>query len=370
MEEKSYSNKTVIFVDDEANVLSSLRRELRKEGYKKFFTTDIDEVFSLLENNEIHVVVTDMRMPIMTGLELLREVRKKYPDIIRIVLSGYTQITTILSAINSGDIFKYITKPWDAENNLIPSIREALNVYDEKKEKENEVTELESKLKAMKEGYRESGGFGTENSTSIDMDKYDNTISMALDYSANIKETLDNLNEMLLSYHSSMSVKVKPFMTKAKYELERFEQFCNIISKNLDRSETSINLNNYFFKIIERYTQYLNKFRIKINFTQSDNLEIISNKWLLIFVIEDILKRVIIFGICNEINIQFLISGRNQVVLIRLNLNLKYEMYEADLENIFGKYFMDYYAKSSDIDVKILPKDGMCNIILDFGEQK
>jgi len=68
-------------------------------------------------------------MPEMTGLELLRIVKDKYPNIVRMVLSGYTQITTLLTAINDGEIYKYITKPWKLEENFKPSVRQAVEYY-------------------------------------------------------------------------------------------------------------------------------------------------------------------------------------------------------------------------------------------------
>ncbi len=73
---------------------------------------------------------TGMRMPEMSGLELLKIVKEKYPQVIRLVLSGYTQITTLLTAINQGEVYKYITKPWDLEDDFIPTIREALEHYE------------------------------------------------------------------------------------------------------------------------------------------------------------------------------------------------------------------------------------------------
>ena len=66
----------------------------------------------------------------MSGLELLREVKQKYPHVVRMVLSGYTQVTTVLTAVNQGEIFRYITKPWKLEEEFKPMIREAIEYYD------------------------------------------------------------------------------------------------------------------------------------------------------------------------------------------------------------------------------------------------
>ena len=120
---------TVLFVDDEDQILKSLKRGLLDEPYGKIFALSGKEALEVLEKRQVQVIVTDMRMPEMNGLELLKIVKEKYPDIIRMVLSGYTQITTLLTAINQGEIYKYITKPWKLEEEFKPAIHEALEHY-------------------------------------------------------------------------------------------------------------------------------------------------------------------------------------------------------------------------------------------------
>jgi two-component system response regulator HupR/HoxA len=121
--------RTVLFVDDEEKVLSSLRRGLLDEPYNTLFANGGNEALEILKQQEVHVIVTDMRMPEMGGLELLRIVKEDYPHIVRMVLSGYTQVSTVLTAINQGEIYKYITKPWKLEEEFKPSIREAIEHY-------------------------------------------------------------------------------------------------------------------------------------------------------------------------------------------------------------------------------------------------
>lgn len=120
---------TVLFVDDEKKVLKSLKRGFLDEPYEKLFAISGKEALEILEKNEIHVIVTDMRMPEMNGLELLKIVKEKYPDVVRMALSGYTQISTLLTAINQGEIFKFITKPWKLEEEFKPAIHEAIEHY-------------------------------------------------------------------------------------------------------------------------------------------------------------------------------------------------------------------------------------------------
>jgi two-component system response regulator HupR/HoxA len=123
-------SKTVLFVDDEGLLLSTLKLGLEDEPYRCLFATSGAQALELLSQYKVHVIVTDMRMPEMSGLDLLKIIRQKYPNIVRMVLSGYTQVTTLLTAINEGQIYKYITKPWELENEFKPQILAALEYYD------------------------------------------------------------------------------------------------------------------------------------------------------------------------------------------------------------------------------------------------
>jgi two-component system response regulator HupR/HoxA len=127
--------RTVLFVDDEENVLSALRRGLLDEPYNLLFARSGREALEILAHSPVHVIVTDMRMPEMSGLDLLRIVKKEYPHVVRMVLSGYTQVTTLLTAINQGEVFRFITKPWRLDDEFKPAVREAVQYYDDQNQR-------------------------------------------------------------------------------------------------------------------------------------------------------------------------------------------------------------------------------------------
>ncbi len=135
--------RTVLFVDDEEKILKSLKRGLLDEPYNILLATSGKEAIGILKREEVHIIVTDMRMPEMSGLELLRIVKEDYPGIVRIVLSGYTQVTTLLTAINQGEIFKFITKPWQLEEEFKPAIREAVEYYEFRNQRQTVEAESE-----------------------------------------------------------------------------------------------------------------------------------------------------------------------------------------------------------------------------------
>lgn len=135
-------SRTILFVDDEERVLRSIQRSLLDEPYNTLFAKSGPEALEILEENEVHVIVTDMRMPEMSGLELLKIVKEKYPHIVRLVLSGYTQVGTLLTAINQGEIFKFITKPWKPETDFKSVIHQAVEYYNLHAERDRLAAEL------------------------------------------------------------------------------------------------------------------------------------------------------------------------------------------------------------------------------------
>jgi len=104
---------TVLFVDDEANILASLRRTLRREGYEILTATNATEAFSLLAKNTVQVIVSDQRMPEMNGTEFLARVKTLHPETVRMVLSGYSEISAVTDSINKGSVYRFMLKPWN-----------------------------------------------------------------------------------------------------------------------------------------------------------------------------------------------------------------------------------------------------------------
>ncbi|MDP4535341.1 EAL domain-containing protein [Alkalimonas collagenimarina] len=111
--EREQQSKHLLLLDDEENILSALKRVLRKENYQVCTATNAEQAFELLALHDIQVVVSDQRMPGMSGTEFLSKVKAMYPDTVRLVLSGYTDLKSVTAAINEGAIYKFLTKPWD-----------------------------------------------------------------------------------------------------------------------------------------------------------------------------------------------------------------------------------------------------------------
>lgn len=114
-QEAGQEEPTLLIVDDEPYLLKSLNRCLRNQGYRILTANSAEEAFKLLAVTRVHVILSDQRMPVMSGTEFLKQVRKLYPRTIRMILSGYTDLKTVTDAINEGAIYKFLTKPWDDE---------------------------------------------------------------------------------------------------------------------------------------------------------------------------------------------------------------------------------------------------------------
>jgi diguanylate cyclase (GGDEF)-like protein len=120
--------RTLLLIDDEPHVLSSLQRLLRQDGYRVLTASGAAQAFDLLARHQVQLVLCDQRMEEMSGTELLDKIKDMYPDTFRIILSGYTDLATIMESINRGSLYRFYTKPWD-NRILRENIRAAFRHY-------------------------------------------------------------------------------------------------------------------------------------------------------------------------------------------------------------------------------------------------
>ncbi|HOE42741.1 MAG TPA: response regulator [Rhodoferax sp.] len=116
---------TLLFVDDEPSILSSLQRLFRPKGYKILTAESGDAGLAILDSQAVDLVISDMRMPKMDGAQFLEKVRQKTPETMRLLLTGYADINATINAINKGEIYRHISKPWD-DNDILLIVKKAL----------------------------------------------------------------------------------------------------------------------------------------------------------------------------------------------------------------------------------------------------
>ena len=141
----------ILCVDDEPSILSALRRLFRSHGFAVIAAESGQAGLDLLDTEPVDLVISDMRMPHMDGVVFLEHVRQRKPDILRLLLTGYADIASITGAINRGEIYRYIAKPWD-DTDIILTVQDALDrsaLLQEKRRLEALVTAQNEELKVI-----------------------------------------------------------------------------------------------------------------------------------------------------------------------------------------------------------------------------
>jgi two-component system NtrC family sensor kinase len=137
------ARKRILLVDDEQNVLKALKRLFVDTAYKIYTANSADEGLAVFAENDIALVISDYRMPGKTGVQFLAEVRERSPQTIRIILSGFADVSSIVEAINDGQVYKFLAKPWN-DQELLSTIQRAVEHYELQQENETLVNELKS----------------------------------------------------------------------------------------------------------------------------------------------------------------------------------------------------------------------------------
>lgn len=147
------SKHPILLVDDEPEILFSLRGLLRRE-FDLHTAQSGAEALEILRQHPIHLIMTDQRMPQMTGVELLRRARGEFPEAIRLVFTGYADIKAVVDAINEGQIYRYLTKPWDPDE-LVAVLHQACDYYEHLVERRRLLLDLRdhvSRCQALLQG--------------------------------------------------------------------------------------------------------------------------------------------------------------------------------------------------------------------------
>ncbi len=140
---------TILLVDDETNILKSLKRALHSSGWEILTYSHPDQALEALSFTQVDLVISDYRMPEMTGVAFLSEFRKQHPDTVRLILSGQADIGGLLGAINSAEVFRFITKPWN-DDELRITIEQALEFNRLKQENERLAETVRQQSKEIK----------------------------------------------------------------------------------------------------------------------------------------------------------------------------------------------------------------------------
>lgn len=137
MQDKSIN---VLYIDDEPHNLTAFKAAFRRD-YNIFLAESAEEGRHVLDTNDIHIILSDQRMPLETGIEFFASILHTHPEPIRILITGYTDVNAVIDAINLGQVYKYLTKPWN-ENDIRIFVSRAFEVFSLRREN----ADLASKL--------------------------------------------------------------------------------------------------------------------------------------------------------------------------------------------------------------------------------
>lgn len=140
---------TLLVVDDEADVCDSVHDLLRRE-FNVLKAKSAEEGLKLMQGNEVHIIMTDQRMPKVTGVEFLKSIRAGHPQAVRMLFTGYADLDSVIAAINQGHIFRFLKKPWQPSE-LEDAVREAASEYDRLVEHAETLDKLRGELQQLRE---------------------------------------------------------------------------------------------------------------------------------------------------------------------------------------------------------------------------
>src|SRR5258707_1078155 len=133
----------LLVIDDEPDLVQSVQDLLRFD-YRVLGATRASEGLRIMQGERVHIVMSDQRMPEMTGVEMLRQVKEKHPDAIRLLFTAYSDLNAVIDAINQGSVYRYISKPWEVED-LKATLKQAYDFYRLQEERRFLTKEVQAK---------------------------------------------------------------------------------------------------------------------------------------------------------------------------------------------------------------------------------
>jgi DNA-binding NtrC family response regulator len=161
---------SILLVDDEQGVISALQRALMDESYEIFTANSGADGLNIMKNNRIKLVISDERMPGMSGTECLTSVKNLFPSTIRIMLTGHVNLQAAMNAVNNGEIYRFFAKPWD-DLEIKLSIKSAIDKFNLEEENRRLLKTVKRQAGELKQLEMKHPGI-----TSLERDEFGNVI--------------------------------------------------------------------------------------------------------------------------------------------------------------------------------------------------
>ncbi len=317
---------TILCVDDEIDNVEALERIFRKK-YAVLKATSAAEGLALLKKNNVSLIISDQRMPKKTGVEFLKESIEYHPDAIRILLTGYTDIESVIGAINSGEVYRYITKPWDS-NDLSLTIDKAIEKYEL-------ATELKEKNIALTKAYEELKT----------LDEAKNNFMILINHELKTPLTVI-LSFLELLFETELSTEQRKYTdriaasaNKLKKIIDDVLSFVSAETGLIKVSKKKISTQSLLSEIAERYSEAAKNKKQKI-ITPKKDYSIKADPQILTSAIERLLDNAIKFGDDDSrIEIEFSSKGDDHLELAIINSGRP--MSEKTVEKILRPFTLD-----------------------------
>lgn len=331
------SELNVLFVDDETNVLTAIKRATIDEDFNSLFAVSGEKALEQFKEKEIAVVVTDMRMPNMNGLELLENVKEIYPDTVRMVLSGYAQMSQVIATVNKVGVFKYITKPWNNEDDFLPAINEALRYYNLLRENELFKIQIVEKNKLYENILNKNNNLVKNTQKDI------NYIKVATKIIFDLKNNMYNM----LKYESFKQKHINELIDKIYF------QYLETIPSNIE----SFRLDSFQSK----FDELKNKNLTIIYDNQNWNLSYLGNKRLLDLIFNNVIQI-----ITKDSNIEDVLLNVKNIDMLKFNFFIRNkESFGNITNNVESKLIinlLDGFSKIFGGKVTIVPEKFLITI--------
>ncbi len=345
MEQLDNMDYNLLIVDDEIEVTKSLARQFRRK-YKVHTAINVNEAIMVMENENIQVVVSDQRMPGLTGVDFFHKIKDRYPDALKLILTGFSDIEAVIGAINEGQVFRYITKPWNPVE-LEITIKEAFEKYElitknrklmRNLQEANQSLEEKVKLRTME---LEQSNDKLKH-LNIEKNKYVGIV--AHDLRGPIGNVF-NFSELLISQYSDLSEEQhKKFLSIIN---ERSSYSLNMIESFLDASKIESGILDLNFKIWDFSELIKNNISQNVFFADKKSQKLIfvcNEENLSILCDKDKIEQVINNLISNAI--KFSSKGKNIWIKVEKNDNQFVTSVidegqgipESELKSIFNSY--------------------------------
>ncbi len=336
---------SILYVDDEP---SNLR------GFKSLFFTDFNvytatsgkEGLEILEDNTIHMVISDQKMPEMTGVEFLKEVARNYPEIIRIVLTGYSDLEVIIKAVNECGIFRYLAKPWDFEEMKL-TIKKGLESYQLKKENKYLVEKLIHANQSLEEKVKErTGQLDKQNKLlkKLNKDKDDLISIVAHDLRSPLNQICGIINIINMEKNMDCDM-LEQYVTVIDKSANRLRSMIGKIldlnaieNEVMDLKLEEIHIEDVFEEVKRLYQVSAQKKGIEIKVTAAEGATIQSDRFFLVQILENLVSNAIKYSFMDK---EVMLIARYNPVNGACIITVKDQgpgFSEADKKRIFAPY--------------------------------